>query len=144
MGKITNHERSPAMEKAQLQESTLSFFSYLEVREPYLFRKSHCSAVAWKARCTACLPEGAWNALYRCDTPNWLVERPSLIWLHWPEKQTNKQTNKKDLNKLLSKWTVCKIQRHLGLPGSAILKVVSLVSRLLDREALVHAHQYKS
>ena len=28
--------------------------------------------------------------------------------------------------------------------GFAILKVVSLVSRLLDREALVHAHQYKS
>ena len=27
-------------------------------------------------------------------------------------------------------WTVCKIQRHLGLPLSAILKVVSLVSRL--------------
>ena len=43
-----------------------------------------------------------------------------------------------------SEWTVCKIQRHLGLPGSAILKVVSLVSRLLDREALIHAHQYKS
>ena len=43
-----------------------------------------------------------------------------------------------------SQWTVCKIQRHLGLPGSVILKVLSLVSRLLDREALVHAHQYKS
>ena len=42
--------------------------------------------------------------------------------------------------------TICKIQHHLGLPGSAILKVVSQVSRLpvLNREALVHAHQYKS
>ena len=41
-------------------------------------------------------------------------------------------------------WTVCKIQRHLGLQGPAILKVVSRVWRLLDREALVHACQYKS
>ena len=41
--------------------------------------------------------------------------------------------------------TICKIQRHhFGLPWSAILKVVSLVSRLVDREALLHAHQYKS
>ena len=44
----------------------------------------------------------------------------------------------------VQQWTVCKIQHHLGLPGPAILKAVSLVSRLLDREALVHAHQYKS
>ena len=36
----------------------------------------------------------------------------------------------------------CQVQGHLGLPWSAILTVVLLVSRQLDRKAHVHAHQY--
>ena len=61
-----------------------------------------------------------------------------LLYFFLKKKRSNTKMRTKE------EWTVCKIQRHLGLPGSAILKVVSLVSRLLDREALVHAHQYKS
>ena len=58
-----------------------------------------------------------------------------------PESQSQKRNQD---SKPGHQSTICKIQRHLGLPGSAILKVVSLVSRLLDRDTLVDAHQYKS
>ena len=87
-------------------------------------------------------PKGNHNLISREDHCNRSFPH---VWL---PKTKEKKENKKEfvsplLTRLLRKWTVCKIQRHLGLPWSAILKVVSLVSRLLDHEALVHAHQYK-
>ena len=66
------------------------------------------------------------------------------FWSQNDERQRHPAPSQQCQLTKIQNFALCKIQRHLGLPGSTILKVVSLVSRLLDREALAHVHQHKS